>query len=320
MDRASASGLAEAPFAAPVRDDTGRAVGRCTGVGAASSTAVLVCQGRATADGRYAVGRFSDPVAQKLLDPAERTVVECVRAGDVPAQAAERMAYEMVRRSGITMVPRTVAIDEAIREHDAAQLVILGAGLDARAWRMSELADVTVFEVDHPASQRDKLRRIGDHTPTALRVVSVEVDLATQTLSPTLENAGFDRQAVSTWVWEGVVPYLFADDVRAAVAQIAELCAPGSRLVVNYQAKSAWVSLMRGAMRLILRLTRQPDPLAGEPWRSLWRPEGMQRLLHDSGFRVVSDDDLFTLAVGFELPSDVEGSLRNGRVVLAVRR
>ena len=163
------------------------------GVGEASSTAVLVCQGRATADGRYALGRFSDPVAEELLDPAERMVVERVRAGDVPAQAAERMAYEMVRRSGITMVPRTVAIDEANREHDAAQLVILGAGLDARAWRMSELADVTVFEVDHPASQRDKLRRIGDRTPTALRVLPVEVDLATQTLSPTLENAGFDR-------------------------------------------------------------------------------------------------------------------------------
>src|SRR5664279_4514155 len=72
------------------------------GVGAASSTAVLVCQGRATADGRYAVGLFSDPVAEELLDPAERTVVERVRAGDVPAQAAERMAYEMLRRSGIT--------------------------------------------------------------------------------------------------------------------------------------------------------------------------------------------------------------------------
>ena len=116
------------------------------------------------------------------------------------------------------------------------------------------------------------------------------------------------------------MPYLVADDVPAAVAQIAELCAPGSRLVLNYQAKSAWVSLMRGAMRLILRLTRQPDPLAGEPWRSLWRPESMQRLLHDNGFRVVSDDDLFTLAVSFELPPGVGASLRNGRIVLAVRR
>ena len=289
------------------------------GTGPASSTAVLVCQGRATAHGRYAVGRFSDPVAEDLLDPAERTLVDRVRADDVPVQAAERVVYEMIRRCAITMVPRTVAIDDAIREHGAAQLVILGAGLDARAWRMPELVHVTVFEVDHRASQRDKLRRIGDRTPTALSVLPVEVDLTTQPLSPALANAGFDRRVASTWVWEGVVPYLTADDVRATVAQITELCAPGSRLVVAYQAKSAAVTLLRRAMRLVLRITRQPDPLAAEPWRSLWRPDSMQRLLHDNGFRVVSDADLLTLAADLELPSDVDGSLRNGRVVLAVR-
>jgi methyltransferase (TIGR00027 family) len=289
------------------------------GTGAASSTAVLVCQGRAAADGRYAVGRFSDPVAKELLDPAERTLVDRVRAGHVPAQASERMAYEMIRRSGITMVPRTVAIDDVIRGHGAAQLVILGAGLDARAWRMAELAHVTVFEVDHRASQRDKLRRIGDRPPTALSVLCVEVDLATRSLSPTLVNAGFDPHVASTWVWEGVVPYLTADEVRATVAQIAELCAPDSRLVINYQAKSAVVTLLRRAMRLILRVTRQPDPLAREPWRSLWRSGRMRKLLHDNDFRVVSDADLLALAAGLELPSDADGSLRNGRVVLAVR-
>ncbi len=75
------------------------------------------------------------------------------------------------------MVPRTVAIDEALREavggadgeavgdrgvRRAEQLVVLGAGLDGRPWRMPELAAVAVFEVDHPASQRDKLDRLGD--------------------------------------------------------------------------------------------------------------------------------------------------------------
>ena len=151
---------------------------------AASSTAVLVCQGRATADGRYAVGRFSDPVARELLDPADRVVVDRVRADRVPTEAADRMAYEMVRRTGLTMVPRTIAIDEAIRGHAAGQLVILGAGLDARAWRMPELARATVFEVDHPASQQDKLRRIGGLAPTAGRVVPVAVDLASRTPWP----------------------------------------------------------------------------------------------------------------------------------------
>jgi methyltransferase (TIGR00027 family) len=289
------------------------------GVGAASTTAVLVCQGRAIADGHYAVGRFSDPVAVELLDPAERAVVERVRDGDAPASGADRMAHELVRRSGITMVPRTVAIDDAIRGHDATQVVILGAGLDARAWRMPELAHATVFEVDHPASQRDKLRRLGDRAPTAQRVVPVEVDLSAQRLRPALEAADFDRRLVSTWVWEGVVPYLSAADVRAAVAQMAELCAPGSLLVVNYQAKSAWVTFMRRIMRLVLRLTKQPDPLATEPWRSLWRPETMRKMLELNGFQVVSDRDLLSLAAGFELPPEVQGSLRNGRVAVALR-
>ena len=46
----------------------------------------------------------------------------------------------------------------------------------------------------------------------------------------------------------------------------------------------------------------------------------MQKLLEDNDFRVVSDADLLTLAAAWELPSEVDRSLRNGRVVLAVRR
>lgn len=287
---------------------------------AASSTAVLVCQGRAASDGRYAVGRFSDPVARSLLEPSELLMVDRVRAGQVPDEAAARMAYELIRRTGLTMVPRTIAIDEAIRGHAAAQLVILGAGLDARAWRMSELSGATVFEVDHPASQRDKLGRVEGLVPTAGQVLHVSVDLAHERLAPALEGAGYDRRAATTWVWEGVVPYLSAHDVRSTVAQVAELSAPGSRLVVNYQARSWPATVRRSIVHLGLRLLGQPDWMAAEPWRSLWRPEDMRGMLSDNGFDVTSDDDLLTLAEGLELPSDNNASLRNGRVAVAERR
>ena len=287
---------------------------------AASSTAVLVCQGRAAADGRYAVGRFSDPVARELLDPADRLIVDRVRADRVPTEPAGRLAYEMVRRTGLTMVPRTISIDEAVRGHAAGQVVILGAGLDARAWRMSELARAAVFEVDHPASQQDKLRRIGGLAPTAGRVVPVAIDLATGRLGPALERAGFDRRAATTWVWEGVVPYLTDNEVRATVAQVTELSAPDSRLVVNYQGRSLPTTVMRQAMRLVLRASRQPDPLGGEPWRSLWRPDDMRTLLRGNGFDVIADSDLLALSADLALPADNNGSLRNGRVLVAARR
>jgi methyltransferase (TIGR00027 family) len=218
------------------------------------------------------------------------------------------------------MAPRTIAIDDAIRDHGAGQVVILGAGLDARAWRMPELAATTVFEVDHPASQRDKLRRLGTLVPTAGRVVRVAVDLANERLGPALEEAGFDREATTTWVWEGVVPYLSADAVRATVAQLAELSARGSVVVVNYQERSLMTKIMRRLMRLVMRMARQPDPMAGEPWRSAWTPDGMRDLLDEHGFDVRSDQNLMALAVGMALPADNEGSLRNGRVAVAFRR
>ncbi len=287
---------------------------------AASSTAILVCQGRATADGRYAVGRFSDHVARQLLDPDELTVVEDVRDGRVPASRSQRLSYELVRWTGVGMVPRTIAIDDAIRAHAAQQVVILGAGLDARAWRMPELASATVFEVDHPASSRDKERRLAGRAPLAAHVVTVPVDLVTDPLGPALEAATFDPDVETTWIWEGVVPYLTAAQVRETVAQVAGLSAPGSQLLVAYQTRSWRSASGRWVMRVVLAVARQDNPMAREPWRSLWRPQAMRALLADHGLAVHADHDLLELSTGLDLPTGNPQSLRTGRVAVATKQ
>ena len=127
----------------------------------ASRTAVLVCQGRAAAHNRLAAGRFSDPIASLLLREKERAPVEQVLAGTPPRDWRSRMEFELIQATAEGMAPRTIAIDDAVRARPAPQLVILGAGLDTRAWRLPELAGTAVFEVDHPASQQDKRDRIG---------------------------------------------------------------------------------------------------------------------------------------------------------------
>jgi len=121
---------------------------------------------------------------------------------------------------------------------------------------------------------------------------------------------------------EGEVELVEPPEALAASrdGQIAELSAPGGRLVVNYQAKSLATTVMRQAMRLVLRASRQPDPLAGEPWRSLWQPNDMRKMLRANGFDVTSDSDLLALTAGLDLPADNNGSLRNGRVLVAARR
>ena len=161
---------------------------------------MLVCQGRAAADGRTATDAFGDPVAYELLTSEERVTVDQVRAGTPPQGWAARSTYEAVRACAEIIVPRTVAIDEAVRAHPHPQLVVLGAGLDSRAWRMAELSDVDVTEIDHPASQQDKQARVGDR-PTLTRTFRFQsVDFATDDLGAALETCGHDSDAPTTWV------------------------------------------------------------------------------------------------------------------------
>ncbi|MEU5480408.1 class I SAM-dependent methyltransferase [Streptomyces mirabilis] len=283
----------------------------------ASRTAVLVCQGRAAADGRLAAGRFADAVAVRLLRPPEKAPVDEVRAGTPSTGWKARATYEGVRACAEVVVPRTVAIDDAVRSHRTPQLVVLGAGLDSRAWRLPELADTDVWEVDHPASQQDKQERLAEAgTPpvVARSVRFTPVDFATDDLGSALEAAGHDASVPTTWLWEGVVPYLTHDEVRATVRAVADRSASGSALVLNYQGPSVKAS----AGRLIARVLNS-SVTASEPWRSLWKPQKMAVLLTEYGLRVVSDEDL--LAIANRLESSMRGrtSLRSGRVAVARR-
>ncbi|MFD1309915.1 class I SAM-dependent methyltransferase [Streptomyces sp. NPDC048448] len=296
---------------------------------AASRTAVLVCQGRAAANGRAATGRFADPVAVRLLRVAERTPVDEVRANTPPKGWRERTGYESVRACAEVVVPRTVAIDEALCARVSGQLVILGAGLDTRAWRLPELARTDVWEVDHPASQQDKRARLAEATsvlggpeessrpaaelPAVARSVRfTPVDFAVDDLGAALDAAGHNPSSPTTWLWEGVVPYLTRDEVRATVAALAARTVPGSALVVNYQAPSA-----RAAAGRLLTRVLGSSVTSGEPWRSLWTPQRMAALLAEYGLRVVSDDNLLTVAHTLGSPARGRRSLQSGRVAVA---
>jgi methyltransferase (TIGR00027 family) len=285
----------------------------------ASRTALLVCQGRAAADGLIAEGRFSDPLATALLHHDERVAVQRVRDDGPPQGWSERVEFEMVRASAEIMVPRTVAIDDAIRARLAPQVVILGAGLDDRAWRMPELIDIEVFEVDHPASQRDKRSRIGDLRPLARSVRFVPVDFAKERLETALASAGHRPELGTTWISEGVVPYLSRSQVAATVHALGDRSAPGSRLVVNYQSPSLSAAFGRLTARAMTAMARRPSPWVDEPLRSSWTPRAMSGLLAREGFRISRDTDLLSVANELRVPVRQRRSLATGRVAIADR-
>ena len=284
---------------------------------AASRTAVMVCQGRAAADGRIAPARFADPTAIVLLRPDEREAVGWVRDGAVPETWRQRIDYETVRAAAETMVPRTVAIDDAVRAQRCPQLVILGAGLDGRAWRMPELAGVTVFEVDQPASQRDKRDRAAGLAGTPPRFVPV--DFGRDRLPEALASHGHRAEVPTTWIWEGVVPYLTRAEVAATMAGLAARSAPGSRLLVNYQSPAVAATVGRVLARLLAASTGRRSVWATEPWRSTWTPAAMAALLARHGYRVTRDESLLDAGRRLALPVGRASSLRHGRVLVADR-
>lgn len=278
--------------------------------GRESRTAVTVCTGRALAHGATPVGRFTDPTAFTLLPGDARARVERFRAGKARKGVLGRLEHAHLASLSKMMVARTVAIDDAVRGVESAQLVILGAGLDGRAWRMPELRDVVVFEVDHPDSQRTKRERSAGLTPAARDIRFVPVDFERDRLDDALAAAGHDPARATTWVWEGVVMYLTPADVEATLSVIERLSAIGSRLIIAYHSPA-----------LMLRLITLFVPRPGEPLRSTFTPDAMRALLARHGFGVNRDEDLATIGAAFSLEiARATRVVKHLRIVTADRR
>ena len=186
---------------------------------------------------------------------------------------------------------RTLAIDNVVAESiakGADQVVILGAGLDARAWRMEAMARAVVLEVDHPATQRFKRERLGSRVSAGesarADVRFVEVDFERESLAARLAEAGHDVRRATTWIWEGVTPYLAPEATRATLAIVAVRSAPGSVLAVTY-ATPSMANVPAGLRPLLAHLFAR----IGEPLRGLVSSETMRRWVEEAGMRVTLD-------------------------------
>ncbi|AKV00542.1 Transcriptional regulator, MerR family [Labilithrix luteola] len=265
--------------------------------------------GRAVAHGRSPVARFDDPTAIELLAEESRERVRQVRAGAPVKGLRANLRREYLQRQSTSMVARTVAIDDEVRAAASPQVVILGAGLDGRAWRMSELREVTVFEVDHPDTQRVKRSRVPTLERHAKEIRFVAVDFERDSLDEALEKAGHDSAKPTTWIWEGVVMYLARADIEKTLAVIAERSAKRSRLVIAYHQPALILHFLGPILRRI-----------GEPLRTALTPTQMKALLDKYGFDVVRDRDMHE--IGASLGAEVEQgtkTLRHQRIVAADR-
>lgn len=174
------------------------------------------------------------------------------------------------------------ALVDAVSE-GCRQVVIIGAGLDTRAHRLSALMGLPLFEVDHPATQAHKRDRTARLPAPLARLHYVPTDLAEADLARALDAAGHDRNARTTWLWEGVIFYLTRGQVEATLAAIAARSCAGSRLIASYRPEGARWPWHVGAF------ARTSLPVLGEPLGDPWSPDAMRERLRLDGFDVMWD-------------------------------
>jgi methyltransferase (TIGR00027 family) len=241
-------------------------------------------------ESRRRAGLFVDPFACAFLSPALRIAV-C--AAGVPVLGAAVPAFIDRRWPGARTsgVARTRLIDDALVSavgEGMGQVVLLGAGFDARAWRLHELERTRVFEVDRLATQTSKRERVGavaDCEPAHVRFVALDFDR--DRLDTALAAAGFDASRPAVFVWEGVTNYLTAAAVDAVLRFVAGV-AVGSRLVFTYVDRrvldEASPTPFAGTSNLRALLRR-----SGEPWTFGLDPTSLSAYLRERGLTLRED-------------------------------
>lgn len=200
----------------------------------ASTTAQGIAFVRALESSKPAGERICyDPLARRLVSPAFYLL------GKLFAGYAER------RGPGVVgfLAARCRYVDDFLQEclkTGLEQLVILGAGLDSRAYRFEQLLkQVKVFEVDHPATQQvklGKLKKILGELPKY--VTYVPIDFNEETLQK-LFDFGYSRQAKTLFIWEGVVHYLAAQAVDQTLEFVLKNSGAESSIIFDYLYTSA---------------------------------------------------------------------------------
>jgi methyltransferase (TIGR00027 family) len=246
-----------------------------------SRTAVLTAAARALHRAEPPPWVLDDDLGLRLAGEEGRALAERLRA-ELPGPALQSFCRWMCVRA---RVPEDVV--ERASAEGVRQYAILGAGLDSFAYRRPDLVGrVRVFEVDHPATQAWKRRRLAELAiPCPANLAFAPVDFERQTLREGLEAAGFDAAAPAVFAWIGVTMYLTPAAIRATLATIA--AGPvGTRVALTYNLPRA---ALRGLGRAVDTTMARVVAELGEPWISLFEPAEMEGLLRALGFAEIVD-------------------------------
>jgi methyltransferase (TIGR00027 family) len=185
---------------------------------------------------------------------------------------------------------RTRYIDHALRDAlgaGIAQVVILGAGFDARAYRISNIEQVHVFELDLPETQRSKqklLEKLVGKLPAHVSLVPIDFDR--QDIEDVMTAAGFRKGLKTFFIWEGVTQYLAAEAVDKTFRYMCGAAPGESEVVFTYihQGIIDGTARSKADQKLVSSANR-----AGTPWIFGLAPSELVEYLTQRGLELVEE-------------------------------
>jgi len=252
-----------------------------------SVTAKLCAFARAWHSNRSREKIYDDYLAYDLMGKEEYDAVYDMISrgfgGNIPQLSREDT--EQVINEYIAPIPLSrihfseSRLERFAEDNGEIQYVICGAGSDTFSFRNAN-ENITVFEVDHPDTQRYKLEKVGGlqwNIPRNVRFVSV--DFEKERMCDKLLEAGFDPEKKAFFSILGVSYYLTLDVFADTLSQIAELSALGSAVAFDYPIKTGTFP------RRVQRLEQITESL-GEVMRGGFDYNEVSRALYALGFQI----------------------------------
>lgn len=222
-------------------------------------------------------------------DPwGDRLVPESVKRAMAPSNAALDESL-MRSRSYANVVMRTRYAEDALRagvSRGVRQYVLIGAGFDSFSLRLPKFAaDLKIFEIDFPATQKLKLERIGACGIALSEAVHfIAADLSQESVAAALARSPFNAGELAFFSWLGVTMYLTREANLATLSSVASCSPAGSEVVFTYLDERVFQADSEPFRELQQRVAA-----VGEPFLSGFDPAELAVNLAGCGLELIED-------------------------------
>lgn len=193
------------------------------------------------------------------------------------------------------MICRTRYIDEKLNEAIESgykNVVIIGAGMDMRAFRINGIETLRVFELDNASMSDHKQRTVAPFGLDSQHINYLPANLKNESLAKILQDAGCDNSLKTLFIWEGQSQYIPKVEVQDILKTVATF-AKGSQLLFSYLIKE-----------VIPEYSQEEIEENLVKWQFGLSPKKVSEFLAGSGLQLIEDLDSNAFEQRYIKPSE----------------